>query len=75
MTFDAPSVQSGVPTLPIGGVMRVDLLSIPPFPKQVNTWLMRTVTPRGLERNEGAEAVRSLSILSKSLDSPPHSFV
>jgi cancer susceptibility candidate protein 1 len=49
VTFDAPSVQSGVPTLPIGGVMRVDLLSIPPFPKQVNTWLMRTVLSPGQE--------------------------
>jgi hypothetical protein len=49
VTFDAPSVQSGVPTLAIGGVMRIDLLSIPPFPKQVNSWLMRTVLPAGQE--------------------------
>jgi cancer susceptibility candidate protein 1 len=46
VTFDAPSVQSGVPTLALGGVMRVDLLSIPIFPKQVNNWLMRTEPPR-----------------------------
>jgi hypothetical protein len=49
VTFDAPSVQSGVPTLALGGVMRVDLISIPTFPKQVNSWLMRTVLPPGQE--------------------------
>lgn len=30
-------------SLVVGGVIRVDLLSIPPFPKRVKTWVIRTV--------------------------------
>jgi len=33
--------------LTVGGVIRVDLLSIPSFPKRVKTWVMRTVPANG----------------------------
>lgn len=49
VTYDCPAKQAGVPRLAIGGVLRVDLLSIPAFPRNCNNWVMRTVLPEGQE--------------------------
>lgn len=36
-------------TMPVGGMIRVDLLSIPPFSKRVKGWTIRQIPPPGQE--------------------------
>jgi hypothetical protein len=47
-TYD--SVQGKDPSqMSVGGMIRVDLLSIPPFSKKVKTWTIRQIPPAGQE--------------------------